>query len=344
MERAIIIGITGQDGSYLAKLLLEKGYYVYGITRDGLELKNKGLKYLEIDSEIEIIELPVLDKERILKILKKTKPSEIYNLSAQSSVGYSFIDPFTTLNYNISSVLYWLECIKAYDPSIKFYHASSSEMFGNVRSVDLPLTESLIFRPASPYGISKAAAHWLAINYRESFGMFCSCGILFNHESPLRGIGYVVKKIINTSVKIKMGISNEPLTLGNIQIKRDWGYAPDYVYAMWLILQHHEPSDFLICSGNVWSLKELVTYVFSLLQLDFDKYVRLDNSLLRPKDLQIIYGDNLKARDLLGWNYNLTNEGLIEKLIEEEFKFIEWELMTNSNDVNFSKVNNGYRL
>jgi GDPmannose 4,6-dehydratase len=328
MKSAIIIGITGQDGSYLAKLLLEKGYYVYGITRDGLDLKNKNLKYLGIESAVEIIELADLDKERILKILKKAKPSEIYNLSAQSSVSHSFVDPFTTLEYNIFSLLYWMECIKVHDQSIKFYQASSSEMFGNVRTQDLPLKESLIFRPASPYGISKAAAHWLAINYRESNGMFCSCGILFNHESPLRGSNYVVKKIINTAVKIKMGISNGPLTLGNIRIKRDWGYAPDYVHAMWLIMQYKEPSDFLVCSGNVWELDKLVNYVFNFLKLDFDRYVRLDDSLLRPIDLEIIYGDNYKVRSLLGWNYDLTNEGLIQKLIEEEFKFIEWELQS----------------
>ena len=188
MKRAIIIGISGQDGSYLAKLLLHKGYQVYGITRDVLEFKDVNLRFLGIRSEIEIIELPVPDKDRILRILKKINPTEIYNLAAQSSVGYSFVDPFLTLDYNISSVLYWLECIKIYNREIKFYQASSSEMFGNVRSIDLPLKESLIFRPASPYGISKAAGHWLAINYRETINIFSPCGILFNHESPLREV------------------------------------------------------------------------------------------------------------------------------------------------------------
>ena len=328
MKRAIIIGISGQDGSYLAKLLLDKGYSVHGITRDGLDFNDKSLNYLKIASAIEIIELPVLDKIRIQKILKKVRPTEVYNLSAQSSVGYSFTDPYTTLDYNISSVLYWLECIKDLDKNIKFYHASSSEMFGNVRVTDLPLKESLIFRPASPYGVSKAAAHWLAVNYRESNQMFCSCGILFNHESPLRGANYVVKKIINTAVKIQMGLSLGPLTLGNLSIKRDWGYAPDYVYAMWLIMQYKEPSDFLVCSGNVWSLHELVTYVFKITNLDIGKYLQHDDLLLRPVDLDIIFGDNTKARELLGWNYNLTNEELIDKLVEEERNFIEWELST----------------
>jgi len=326
MKKAIIIGITGQDGSYLAKLLLEKGYYVYGITRDRLDLKNINLRYLGIDLEVEIIELPNLNKERIIRILKKVKPFEIYNLSAQSSVSHSFIDPVTTLDYNIFSLLYWMECIKEVDQDIKFYQASSSEMFGNVRSQDLPLKESLIFRPASPYGISKAAAHWLAINYRESNNIFCTCGILFNHESPLRGPNYVVKKIINTAVKIKMGINNGPLKLGNVHIKRDWGYAPDYVNAMWLIMQYKEPCDFLVCSGNVWELEELVKYVFTFLDLDIAKYVIHDDSLLRPKDLDIIYGDNNKAKTLLGWTYNLSNEELIQKLLTEEFRFIDWEL------------------
>jgi len=328
MKRAIIIGISGQDGSYLAKLLLEKGYYVVGITRDGLDFNNINLRYLGIESDINIIELSTLNRERILKILDIVKPSEIYNLAAQSSVSYSFIDPFSTLDYNITSVLYWLECIKKFDQGIKYYQASSSEMFGNVPQIDLPLRESLIFKPASPYGISKAAAHWLAINYRETNEIFSSCGILFNHESPLRGANYVVKKIINTVVKIKLGINAGPLRLGNIQIKRDWGYAPDYVYAMWLIMQYKEPGDFLICSGNVWSLSELVNCVFDLMQLDIEKYVVLDKSLLRPTDLEIIYGDNSKAKDLLGWNYNMTNESLINRLVEEEFKFIEWELQT----------------
>ena len=326
MKRAIIIGISGQDGSYLARLLLDKGYQVFGITRDVLDFKDKNLKYLGIGSEIELIELFTPNKEKILKILKKIKPSEVYNLAAQSSVGYSFIDPFSTLDYNVSSVLYWLECIKIYDPGIKFYHASSSEMFGNVRPMDLPLKESLIFRPASPYGISKAAAHWLAVNYRETNEMFSACGILFNHESPLRGDNYVVKKIINTAVKIKIGLTKGPLTLGNTHIQRDWGYAPDYVYAMWLIMQYKEPSDFLICSGNVWSLSELVNYVFKQVNLELEEHVTFDKSLLRAKDLEIIYGDNSKARDSLGWQYNMTNESLIQKLIEEEFKFIEWEL------------------
>ena len=326
IKKAIIIGITGQDGSYLAELLLQKGYKVYGITRDILDYDDKKLQYLGINNDVEILELSSLDKDRIIKVLKKISPAEVYNLSSQSSVGYSFIDPFSTLNYNVLSVLNWLYAIKAADNKIKFYQASSSEMFGNVPVEDLPLKESLIFHPASPYGISKAAAHWVVVNYRESNNIFSSCGILFNHESPLRGENYVVKKVINTAVKIKKGLHGGPLILGNLGVKRDWGYAPEYVKAMWLILQQKVPGDFLICSGNVMALKDLVSEVFESLGLDISLHLQQDPSLLRPVDLEIIYGDNTKAKEQLGWDYNISNKELIKKLIAEEEKFIDWEL------------------
>lgn len=325
-KKAIIIGITGQDGAYLAQLLLQKGYKVFGITRDILDYDDKKLNYLGINKEVEIIELSSLDKDRVIKVLKKINPDEIYNLASQSSVGYSFVDPFSTLNFNILSVLNWLYAIKATNSKIKFYQASSSEMFGNVPIEDLPLKESLLFHPASPYGISKAAAHWLVVNYRESNKIFASCGILFNHESPLRGENYVVKKVINTAIKIKKGLHKGPLVLGNLEVRRDWGYAPEYVKAMWLILQQKTPGDFLICSGNVMALKDLVNAVFDSLGLDTSKHLQQDPALLRPVDLEIIYGDNTKAKEQLGWDYNISNEELIQKLISEEEKFIEWEL------------------
>lgn len=326
VKKAIIIGITGQDGSYLAELLLQKGYKVYGVTRDILDYDDRKLRYLGINNKVEIIELSSLDKDRIVKFLKKINPDEVYNLSSQSSVGYSFVDPFSTLNYNISSVLNWLYAIKETNSKIKFYQASSSEMFGNVPVEDLPLKESLLFHPASPYGISKAAAHWMVVNYRESNRIFASCGILFNHESPLRGENYVVKKVVNTAIKIKKGLHEAPLVLGNMEVKRDWGYAPEYVKAMWLMLQQEMPGDFLICSGNVMALKDLVANVFEILDLDMSVHLKQDVALLRPVDLEIIYGDNTKAKKELGWDYNFSNEQLIQKLIAEEEKFIEWEL------------------
>jgi GDPmannose 4,6-dehydratase len=323
---ALITGITGQDGTYLSKLLLEKGYKVYGLTRNKATANYKNLNYLSILDDVCLIELPVLDKKRIEDIIHEIKPDELYNLASQSSVGYSFADPDNTLQYNIHSVLYWLEAIKNKSQHTKFYQASSSEMFGNVNFTDLPLKESFLFHPASPYGISKSAAHWLAVNYRESNAVFSACGILFNHESPLRGDRFVVKKVINTAVKIKMGLHKGPLTLGNLSIQRDWGYAPEYVKAMWMILQQEKPSDFLICSGNKMSLLDLTNYVFKSLDLETDDHVIKDNLLLRPNDLGVIFGDNSKAKSILGWDYNMTNEMLLQRLIEDEYKFISWEL------------------
>jgi len=326
MRKAIITGISGQDGSYLALLLLQKGYEVYGISRDILNFPDKNLRYLGIEKEVKVIELAQLDKEKVQKILSKIQPDELYNLSSQSSVGYSFQDPYDTLNYNILSVLFWLEGIRKISPGTRFYQASSSEMFGNVRSGDLPLKESLVFNPASPYGISKASAHWLAVNYRTANNVFAACGILFNHESPLRGPNFVVKKVINQAVKIAMGLQKDPLVLGNLNIQRDWGYAPDYVLAMWEILQLGEASDFLICSGNVMSLQELVGKVFDQLNINIEEYLRQDSMLLRPKELDIIYGDNTKAKSLLNWGYDRSNDDLIKTLIEDEHHFIQWEM------------------
>jgi GDPmannose 4,6-dehydratase len=325
---AIIIGVTGQDGAYLAKLLLSKGYKVVGITRDLFDYNSKNLDFLGITEKITLLELSSLDKERIIKFLKKTQPTEVYNLSSQSSVGHSFVDPFSTLSYNIISVLNWLEAIKLVDLNIRFYQASSSEMFGNVRSSELPLKESLLFHPASPYGISKAAAHWVTINYREGYGLFSSCGILFNHESCLRGPNYVVKKIINAALKIRLGLRKELIPVGNTNIKRDWGYAPKYVEAMWKILQNDNPEDFMICSGNVMSLDNLIDEVMSQLELDKEKYIYVDEKLFRPVDLEEIYGDNTKAKKVLQWDYNLSNSELVTSLIEDEKEFLLWEERT----------------
>ena len=271
MKTAIIIGISGQDSAYLCKLLLEKGYKVIGITRNLLNPNFLNLNYLGIESDIEMIEISKSGPEIIEKILKKYTPDEVYNLGAQSSVGYSFIDPINTVNYNIMSVLHWLEGIKKLNSNTRFYQASSSEMFGNVRTSDLPLTESLIFHPASPYGVSKAAAHWLTVNYREANQIFSSCGILFNHESALRGPNYVVKKIINAAVKIKLGMNSDPIFVGNTNIKRDWGYAPDFVKAMWKILQMDIAEDFVISTSKLHTVRDFLDITFSYLGLKFKR-------------------------------------------------------------------------
>ena len=331
MKVALIIGITGQDGAYLAKFLIEKNYTIIGVTRNSIDPNLKSLQFLGIEKSIQLLEISHLDLDRIERVLKKYKPDEIYNLSAQSSVGLSFVEPVKTVEYNILSVLFWLESIKKLNLNSKFYQASSSEMFGNVRLLDLPLKESLIFNPASPYGVSKAAAHWLVVNYRNSNKLYCSCGILFNHESALRGPNYVVKKIINSATKIKMGLNKNPILLGNTSIKRDWGYAPKYVEAMWLILQHNKPDDFLVCSGNVISLDNLIDLIFKKLDLNKEELIKIDKSLFRPVDLDIIFGDNKKAKEELNWNYNLSNEDLVSQLIEDEYKFIEWELAQARN-------------
>ena len=328
MKKALIIGVTGQDGAYLSKLLLSKNYQVYGVTRNTITPNLTNLQFLQIEDDVQLIELPNLDQSRIEQILQRFQIDEIYNLSAQSSVGYSFIDPIGTVNFNIISVLNWLEAIKKVNRNIRFYQASSSEMFGNVKPENLPLKESLIFHPASPYGVSKAAAHWLTVNYRESHGLFAACGILFNHESCLRGPNYVVKKIINAAIKLKMGLRKDPIMVGNIDIQRDWGYAPLYVDAMWRMLQQETAEDFLICSGEVISLRSFIEKILLQLDLVYDDTIKIDPNLFRPVDLEIIYGNNTKAKENLNWDYNMNSDQLIKQLIIDESEFIEWELNT----------------
>lgn len=324
-KKALITGITGQDGPYLAKFLFNKGYEVIGITRDTTEPNTKKLRYLGIEDKIHLLKADLLDLSNVMRIVEKYEPQEIYNLAAQSSVRLSFEQPIGTLQFNIISTANLLEAVRIVNSKIKFYQASSSEMFGRIEKKNLPVDENFIFHPVSPYGISKAAAHWTTINYREAYGIFTACGILFNHESVLRGKNFVTKKIINTAIKIKQGSSNK-LTLGDLKISRDWGYAPRYVEAMYLMLQHDKPIDCIICSGEVHSLEEFVRKVFQRLDLDFDKFVAIDKSLYRPVDLEIIYGDNSKAKKMLGWQYNMHFDELIDSLIEDEIDFINWEL------------------
>ncbi|NUN22748.1 MAG: GDP-mannose 4,6-dehydratase [Candidatus Jettenia caeni] len=320
MKTAIITGITGQDGAYLSGFLLNKNYKVIGIVRNASVVNAKNLKYLGVYDKIVLIEANLLDLSNIIRILDKNKPDEFYNLAAQSSVSLSFEQPIGTLEFNIVSVANILEAVKIVNPEIKFYQASSSEMFGNVRKENLPVNESFVFHPVSPYGISKAAAHWITVNYREAYGMFSACGILFNHESILRGKNFVTKKILNTAVKIRMGEA-EKLHLGNLKIYRDWGYAPKYVEAMWLMLQQESPKDYIICSGEAHSLEEFVQKVFEKLDLELEKFVTIDKNLYRPVDLEIIYGDNSEARGKLGWNYDMSFDQLMNRLIEDEIQY-----------------------
>jgi len=325
LKTAIVIGISGQDGPLLSKLLLDMDYQVVAVTRNLINPVFDNLAFLGIEKDIEFVEQTDLDSKRIEAIIRKYQPDEVYNLAAQSSVGHSFVDPYGTVSYNILSVVPWLEAIKCYSTHTRFYQASSSEMFGNVPREDLPLKESLVFKPASPYGISKAAAHWLTINYREAHQLYCACGILFNHESCLRGLNYVVKKVVNGAVKLKLGLSAEPIKVGNVSIRRDWGYAPKYVEAMWKLIQHERPDDFLICSGTVTSLDELINLIMKSLDLDREQYIQIDSALYRPVDLEEIYGDNSKAKIELQWDYTMSTEQLVKQLITDEIKWIEWQ-------------------
>jgi GDPmannose 4,6-dehydratase len=324
MKTALITGITGQDGPYLTKWLLSKNYKVVGFAPDTSEFQMRNLKFLNLIDDVELHTANLLDLSNIIRILEKVKPNEIYHLAAQSSVGLSFDQPIGTLEFNIISTANLLEAIRIINPKIRFYNASSSEMYGNVKENQLPVTEESVLHPVSPYAISKASAHWITINYREAYGLYSTCGILFNHESVLRGKNFVTKKILDTAIKIKKGLEKE-LVLGNISISRDWGYAPEFIKAMWLMLQQDKPDDYVICSGEHHSLEIFTKLVFKKLDLDFDKYVKRDDKHLRPVDLKIIYGDNSKAKKELKWKYDITLEELIDKLIEDEYKFFEWE-------------------
>jgi len=317
MKKALITGITGQDGSYLSKFLLDKGYNVYGIMRDSSALNLANLKFLGIDNLIELHLANMLDLSNIIRLLDLIKPDEIYNLAAQSSVAVSFEQPIWTINFNVMSTLNLLEAIRILGLKTKLYQASSSEMYGRVKT--LPLNEKTAFHPVSPYAISKASDHWITVNYREAYGLFCCCGILFNHESVLRPHHFVTKKIITTAVRIKMG-SKEKLRLGNVEIKRDWGYAPEYIKVMWLMLQQDRADEYVIASGESHSLREFVELAFRHLGLNYEDHIIIDKELYRPSDIDDIYGDPLKAKEMLRWEYNIPFEDLVQLLLNEEFQ------------------------
>lgn len=316
MKTAIITGITGQDGSYLAKLLVSKGYKVVGTTRSYNQASNEKLKYLGIEKEVKIEESDMSDVFSTIKIITKYQPDEIYNLAAQSSVGLSFEQPIGTLQYNITSVLNILEAIRMVNPKIKFYQASSSEMYGKVKK--LPITEDTALHPLSPYAISKATAFWTVVNYRESYNLFACNGILFNHESYLRSNNFFVKKIIRESIAISKN-KQEILKVGNIDIKRDFGFTPNYVEAMWLLLQHPTAEDITICSGKSIYLRDIIYYVFEKLNIPKSKMM-VDEKLFRPVDIEDMFGDNSKAKNVIGWNYDLDFFTVLDIMIAEELK------------------------
>ena len=313
-KTAMITGITGQDGAYLSKLLLGKGYKVYGILRTDEEENYFGLKYLNVFDRVTLNKCSLLNLNNIEKMIRDIQPDEIYNLAAQSSVGASFVNPHETVNFNVLSVLNLLESIKKINRGIRFYQASSSDMFGNIDR--LPVSEKSIIHPTSPYGISKATGHWMTVNYRESYDLYACSGILFNHESYLRTTNFFVKKVIKSAINIKNGREKE-LRVGDIGLRRDFGYAPRYVEAIWLMLQQDKPKEFTICSGESISLEEIIHYVFDKIGVD-KRLIVVDESLLRPNDIKNIYGSNEQAKKELGWKYDKTFFDVLDLLIKEE--------------------------
>ena len=313
---AIITGITGQDGAYLAELLISKGYKIIGVVKDSENINKSRLEYLSVVDQIEWQQCKLTDENDVKKLLEKHKPTEFYNLAAQSSVSKSYQDPILTLSFNTLSVATILECIRQTDKTIKFYQASSSEMCGNVNS--LPITENSTLYPVSPYAVSKCTSFWLTVNYRESFDMFCTSGISFNHESYLRNENFIIKKVLNTAFEILEG-KKETLELGNIDIKRDFGYAPKYVEAMYLMMQHKTPDHYILASGKSISLKEVVFYIFDKLNISRDKII-VNKDLFRPNEIMDIYGDSSKAKKILNWEYEISFFDVLDIIIDESIE------------------------
>jgi GDPmannose 4,6-dehydratase len=316
LKTAIISGISGQDGAYLSALLLKNNYRVIGLIRNPQQTILHGLTYLGIEKDIELITCDLLDKQALMEIIKKYEPNEIYNLAAQSSVSVSFEMPIATFEFNTISVFNFLEAIKAINPKIGFYQASSSEMCGKVNQ--LPITENSILHPLSPYATSKVAAHFTCVNYREGYGMYVACGILFNHESYLRSENFFVKKVLQQSLNIARG-KQDVIEVGNIDIKRDFGYSPAYVEAMYKMLQQENASDYLVCSGESISLREIIYYVFDVLQIPKEKCI-VNQKLYRPNEILDIYGDNTKAKKQLEWQYDYSFYQVLDLLLAEELK------------------------
>ncbi|MCK5005611.1 MAG: GDP-mannose 4,6-dehydratase [Candidatus Aminicenantes bacterium] len=319
-KRALITGITGQDGSYLAEFLLEKNYEVYGMVRRSSMERFDRIDHIK--DKIEIKQADLLDQFSITKLIDEIRPHEIYNLAAMSFVPTSWNQPVLTAEFTAIGVTRMLEAIRYVDPKIKFYQASSSEMFGKVK--EIPQTEETPFHPRSPYGVAKVYGHWITINYRESYDIFGCSGILFNHESPRRGIEFVTRKISYNAVKIKLGLSKE-LGLGNLDAKRDWGFAGDYVKAMWLMLQQDKPDDFIISTGKTHSVRDLVDIAFSHLDLDYKKYVKKDKRFFRPAEVDLLIGDHSKAKNELNWEPEVSFEELVKMMVDADMELLKKE-------------------
>lgn len=320
-KRAFITGITGQDGSYLAEFLLEQGYEVVGMVRRTSTVNFERITHIQ--DRITIVSGDLLDEVSLINILREHRPNEIYNLAAQSFVQTSWMQPVFTGEVTALGVTRLLDAIRIVDPDIRFYQASSSEMFGKVREV--PQTEQTPFYPRSPYGVAKVYGHWITINYRESYGLHASSGILFNHESPRRGLEFVTRKISHSVARIKLGLDHE-LRLGNLDAQRDWGYAPDYVRAMWLMLQQEQPGDYVVATGATHEVRAFANIAFAHVGLDYRDYVVQDQRFMRPAEVDLLVGSPQKATDILGWKPETTFEDLVQIMVESDMEILKRQM------------------
>ena len=315
MPSALITGITGQDGSYLAELLLEKGYDVYGVVRRASTESFDRIEHLR--DRITLIQADLLDQSSMVAALQQSEPDEVYNLAAQSFVPTSWSQPVLTAEFTAVGVTRLLEAVRHVNPEIRFYQASSSEMYGRVREV--PQSEETPFYPRSPYGVAKVYGHYITVNYRESYDLFACSGILFNHESPRRGLEFVTRKVTDGVARIKAGLT-DTLNLGNLDAKRDWGFAGDYVEAMWLMLQQDEPDDYVVATGETHTVERLVDLAFARAGLDRDEHVRIDPAFIRPAEVDLLIGDPTRAKEKLGWKPKVDFEGLVNMMVDADIE------------------------
>lgn len=318
MPKALITGITGQDGSYLADFLLEKDYEVIGVVRRSSTVNFDRLRHIQ--DRLALVQGDLLDQVSLIHLLQEHRPDEVYNLAAQSFVPTSFSQPVLTGEVTALGVTRMLDAIRIVDRHIRFYQASSSEMFGKVAEV--PQTEKTPFHPRSPYGVAKVYGHWITINYRESYGLFACSGILFNHESPRRGLEFLPRKVSHGVARIKAGLQDK-LILGNLEARRDWGYAPDYVRGMWLMLQQDHPDDYLLSTGETHSVREFVQIAFQHVGLDWEEHLVIDPKYYRPAEVDLLVGNPAKARATLGWQHSVSFERLVQLMVDADLAMLE---------------------
>ncbi|WP_341279087.1 GDP-mannose 4,6-dehydratase [Paenibacillus sp. FSL H8-0537] len=326
MKRALVTGVTGQDGSYLAEFLLEKGYKVYGMRRRTSTPNYENVAHIK--NQIEWISGDLTDLASLIEAVRISDPDEVYNLAAQSFVAASWPQPLATAQLTALAVTNMLEAVRIVKPEARFYQASSSEMYGKVQ--ETPQKETTPFYPRSPYGVAKVYGHWITVNYRESFNMFACSGILFNHESPRRGLEFVTRKVTDAVARIKLGVQNE-LRMGNLDALRDWGFAGDYIKAMWLMLQQDEADDFVISTGEMHTVRELLEVAFSYVGLDYSKYVVIDPEFVRPAEVDLLLGDCTKAKEKLGWELEVGFQQLIHMMVDADLKRVRAETAYNNS-------------